>query len=133
MIVKVKNRRTGQMRSVDVERAIAWARTDLKKSWEILSELTSGGLFLKLWRPNSDAEKIQAMHHELANIMDCLKRRSPRSAKMKDWMCEEIAVADLLIRIMQFSYLHDLRVPEAIMARILNLTKHSKAKDGEDD
>lgn len=119
MNVKVRSQRTGLVRTVNVERAVSWARADLKKAWDILSELTAGGRFMSSWRPKSDAEKIALMYQEISDTMDCLRKRSPRSPKMKEWMCEEVALADLVIRIMQFSYIHKLRIPEAIMARIL--------------
>lgn len=79
------------------------------------------------------AERIALMHSELSEALETLRDPSRMSEKIPHFTHEEEEFADLLIRVMGYSYWNNLRLPEAIVAKMEHNTtrpfKHGRTED----
>lgn len=82
------------------------------------------------WQSENTGEKIALMHSELSEALEA-DRKSLPSDKIDGFSGVEEELADVLIRILDFAGHHQLRLGEALTAKVLyNLTrpyKHGKA------
>jgi NTP pyrophosphatase (non-canonical NTP hydrolase) len=84
------------------------------------------------WEGSNDnnASKIALMHSELSEALEADRKGIEHDDKIPEFTGVEAELADTIIRILDFSGRHDLRLGEAIAAKLLfNLTrpyKHGK-------
>jgi hypothetical protein len=70
--------------------------------------------------PKTDGESILLMHNELSEAVEAIRLpEPPRSTKIPDFLLEEEELADVVIRIMDYSHEKGLRVGAAIKAKHL--------------
>ena len=82
------------------------------------------------WESDNTGEKIALMHSELSEALEA-DRKGLEAEHIEGFTGVEEELADCIIRILDFAHRHDLRLGEAISAKIVyNLTrpyKHGKA------
>lgn len=67
---------------------------------------------------SNDGMKIALMHAELSEALEGLRNNNPPSNHIPEFSNVEEELADTIIRIMDFSYKHKLRLPQAILAKM---------------
>lgn len=70
------------------------------------------------WVINNDGEAIALMHSELSECLEFLRHDNPKSDKISEFSGAEEELADVIIRIMHYSWLKNLRVAEALIAKM---------------
>lgn len=84
------------------------------------------------WDFNSEnlesvASKLALMHSEISEALESLREGDPVSDKIPEFTGMEEEFADLIMRLMHISHKRNLRVPEAIFAKLnYNLTRPHK-------
>lgn len=83
------------------------------------------------WDSDNTGEKIALMHSELSEALEADRKNIESDDKIPDFTGVEAELADTVIRILDFAGCKNLRLGEAIMAKLqFNLTrpfKHGKA------
>jgi NTP pyrophosphatase (non-canonical NTP hydrolase) len=83
------------------------------------------------WETEDYFQKLLLMHGEISELMEALRVGNPMDAKCPDFTSEEIELADLFLRGLDYAAKKKLRLAEAILAKHRhNLTrppKHGKA------
>lgn len=65
-----------------------------------------------------DAMKIALMHSELSEALEGLRHGDPNSDKIPEYTSQEEELADCIIRIMHYGALRELRIAEALIAKL---------------
>lgn len=86
------------------------------KGWEINESLLPG--------------KIALMHSELSEALEWLREENPKSDHIPEFTGVEEEFADLIIRVMHFSYYKKFRIAEAVCAK-LEFNKTRSHRHGE--
>jgi NTP pyrophosphatase (non-canonical NTP hydrolase) len=68
--------------------------------------------------PRNDGELIALMHSELSEALEAMRHGNPPSEKIPEFTGVEEELADVIIRIMDYSYSRGLRVSQAVVAKI---------------
>ena len=77
--------------------------------------------------PRNDGEMIALMHSELSEALEGIRRGNPKSEHIPKFTAEEEEIADLLIRVGDYSEGKKLRIEEAIIAKLaFNQTRPKK-------
>ena len=77
--------------------------------------------------PPSDATLIALMHSELSEALEAVRHGNPNDDKIPAFSGLEAELADVVIRIMDMAGRHDMRIAEAILAKIeFNKTREFK-------
>jgi NTP pyrophosphatase (non-canonical NTP hydrolase) len=66
----------------------------------------------------NDGEVIALMHSELSEALEALRHGNPASDKIPSYSNLEEELADTVIRIMDYAAAHDLRIAEAVLAKL---------------
>jgi NTP pyrophosphatase (non-canonical NTP hydrolase) len=66
----------------------------------------------------NDGEAIALMHSELSEALEALRHGNPDSEKIPPYSNLEEELADVVIRIMDYAAAHNLRIPEALFAKL---------------
>jgi hypothetical protein len=66
----------------------------------------------------SNGEKIALMHSELSEALEADRDGNPPDDKIPEFSGLEAELADVLIRIMDFGVKHNLRIAEAVVAKL---------------
>ena len=74
--------------------------------------------FAEEGKERNDAELIALMHSELSEALEALRDGNPESEKIPKFTSVEEELADVFIRILDYSGEHNLRLGEAIIAKI---------------
>jgi len=67
--------------------------------------------------PEDKGLKIALMHSELSEALEAVRVGDPASKKIPDFTLLEEELADVVLRIMNFSAQLNLRIPEAVIAK----------------
>lgn len=65
----------------------------------------------------NDGEKIALMHSELSEALEALRHRNPQDSHIPKFTALEAELADVVIRVMDYSVYHKLHLAEAIQAK----------------
>lgn len=65
----------------------------------------------------NDAEKIALMHSELSEALEALRKHNPSDSHIPEFTSLEAELADVMIRVMDYSVYCKLRLAEAIQAK----------------
>jgi NTP pyrophosphatase (non-canonical NTP hydrolase) len=66
----------------------------------------------------NDGEKIALMHSELSEALEALRHNNPLSTSTPPFTNLEEELADVLIRVLDYAMYRDLRLPEAMLAKM---------------
>ena len=69
------------------------------------------------------------MHSELSEVLEAFRNNNPKSEKIPEFSNAEEELADVVIRIMDFSYARNLDIPAAILAK-MEYNKNRPIKHG---
>jgi len=90
----------------------------LSASLEMLGTLINEQMIAQgFWQSDNSAEKIALMHSELSEALEA-DRKDLTSDHIPDFSGIEEELADTLIRILDFAAFHELRLGEAIVAKM---------------
>lgn len=81
-------------------------------------------------KPCSDAEQIALMHSELSEALEYLRHGNPPDDKIPQFKGLEAELADVVIRIMSYAGHRNLRVAEAIVAKMEHNSKRPHMHGG---
>jgi len=71
------------------------------------------------WKKDrNDGEMIALMHSELSEALEALRNGNPKDDKLPKYKSLEVELADLIIRVMDFSHARQLNIAEAIVDKI---------------
>lgn len=71
----------------------------------------------KGFKVKNDGEKIALMHSELSEALESLRHDDPPSDHIPDFKGSEEEFADLIIRVMHYGYVKNLKIAEALIAK----------------
>lgn len=96
----------------------------LEANFNQLQESISGwNTHQGFWQSDNSGEKIALMHSELSEALEADRKDLP-SDKLEGFSGVEEELADTVIRILDFAGYHDLRLAEAVIAKLQhNLTR----------
>lgn len=69
-------------------------------------------------QPVNEAEKVALMHSELSEVLEALRHGNPPSDKIEGFSNLEEELADVMIRVMEFGHAKNLRLAEAVLAKM---------------
>lgn len=95
--------------------------TAFYQGWDYLKEIVAAVSISKNWDPPSIeniGEKIALVHSELSEALEAARLDDPPSNKIPEFTGMEEEFADTIIRIMHISQALNLRVEQAIPAKI---------------
>lgn len=78
-------------------------------------------------KDRNNGEMIALMHSELSEALEADRHKNPPDDKIPEFSSMEAELADVVIRIFDFCQARNLRLPEAILAKMAyNLTRPHK-------
>ncbi len=91
-----------------------------KQSWYELQQTVYDNSKDKGWfeTERNDGELIALMHSELSEALESLRAGNPPDSHIPEFLGTEAELADVVIRIMDYSSRRNLRIAEAIEAKI---------------
>lgn len=93
-----------------------------KQSWNIISEYVHNNAVNKGWWENKDydyrPEFIALLHSEVSEALEGIRKGNPPDEHIPEFSTLEAELADVIIRIMDFSYHEKLNIVDALDAKI---------------
>lgn len=91
---------------------------DFIESFNEMKDYQHQAMKAKGFEHGNDGEKIALMHSELSEALESLRHDDPPSDHIPDYKGSEEELADVLIRILHFAAARDLKVGEAVIAKM---------------
>lgn len=94
--------------------------SDFIVQWDLIATIVQGIAIVKGWwkQERNDGEMIALMHSELSEALEGLRHGNPPSDHIPSFNAVEEELADVIIRIMDYSKSRGFRVAEAIVEKI---------------
>jgi NTP pyrophosphatase (non-canonical NTP hydrolase) len=95
-------------------------KDDFIKHWHTTANQVHSTAVEKGWwdTDRNDGEAIALIHSELSEALEGMRRRNPPDEHIPEFNSVEVELADAVIRIMDFSVARNLRVGDAILAKM---------------
>lgn len=108
------------------------ASSDLfvKQTKEVAAQIHRNAIEKGWWEePRTDGELIALCHAELSEALEAVRKHNPHSSKIQGFSALEEELADTVIRILDWAAGKELRIAEAIIAK-MNYNRHREYRHG---